>query len=225
MSQWRGTGGLLLWIDIDPSLQREADAWYIDEHLPERVQIAGYRSARRYVAVEGSPRYLSIFEADTPAALASDGYLGLVQQISEQSRRIRAGFSRVVRNTFEVRASAGRARGAVVGSFRLAPRAESLGDTAAAEAAIGLLIDGLIREHGVVGAHWLKAVPEVRTRMDSVRAVGQQDGAVDHVLIVEATQPEEISALRERTLSLAMLSELGWDEDAFGIYRLMVEFS
>ena len=111
MSQWNGTGGLLLWIDVDPALQREADAWYVAEHLPERVDIAHYRNARRYVAVEGAPRYLSIFEADTPDALASEGYLGLVRKISAQSQRIRAGFSTVVRNTFSVRASVGRGRG------------------------------------------------------------------------------------------------------------------
>jgi hypothetical protein len=61
MGQWKGSGGLILWIDIDPAVQDEADAWYLDEHLPERVQVAGYRSARRYVAIEAEPRYLSVF--------------------------------------------------------------------------------------------------------------------------------------------------------------------
>ena len=56
MSKWQGTGGLMLWIDVDPALRRETDAWYVDEHLPERVDIAGYRNARRYLAVEGAPR-------------------------------------------------------------------------------------------------------------------------------------------------------------------------
>ena len=224
MSKWNGTGGLLLWIDVDPALQREADAWYVAEHLPERVDIAHYRNARRYVAVEGAPRYLSIFEADTPVALASEGYLGLVRQISAQSQRIRAGFSTVVRNTFSVRVSVGRGRGGMVGSFRLNVNGDA-GAIQKAEAAIDALMPQLARENGVVGAHWLKAAPEVRARLDAVRAVGQQDQAVAYVLLVEVTQRQEISALRERMLSPSALAKLGWTEEAFGVYQLMVEFS
>ena len=225
MSKWKGTGGLLLWIDVDPALHRETDAWYVDEHLPERVDIAGYRNARRYVAVEGSPRYLSIFEADTPEALASEGYLGLVRKISEQSQRIRGGFSNVVRNTFCVRASAGRGRGGFVASFRLqmAPRGNAPMEEA--EAVIDALVPRLATKQGIVGVHWLKAAPEIRARLDAVRAVGQQDRSTEHVLIVEATQREEIAELRRRVMSPPELLKLGWSEEAFGIYQLMVEFS
>jgi hypothetical protein len=150
MGQWKGSGGLILWIDIDPAVQDEADAWYLDEHLPERVQVAGYRSARRYVAIEAEPRYLSVFEADSPEALASPGYLGLVSRISEQSRRIRAAFRHVVRNTFEVTASHGRARGGVIGSYRLRAAAA---DRSAADAALSALVENLAHMPGVVAAH------------------------------------------------------------------------
>lgn len=224
MGAWKGTGALLLWIDVEPALQREADAWYVDEHLPERVDIGGYRSARRYRALEASPRYLSIFDADTPAALASDGYLRLVRSISDQSRRIRAGFTQVVRNTFEVRASTGRARGGVLASLRLAPAAPDAAGVAAAEAAMKELVGRLARAHGVVGVHWLAAAPSVRARMDSVRAVGQDDRAVAAVLIVEATQPEELRDLRDGPLTAETLRQAGWIEEACGTYALMVEF-
>lgn len=236
MSRFRGTGALVLWIDVDPPLQAEADAWYVDEHLPERIAVAGYRRAMRYVAVSGSPRYLSVFEAQTPEALASDGYLGLVRRISDQSRRIRAGFSGVVRNTFRVRASAGRAVGAVVGSFRLVPAgtaAGTAGGTAGAtvgDAAPGpsSALDGLgerlLAGHCIVGVHWLEAVPQVRAAMDAVRAVGGADGAIDHVLLVEVTQVEEIESLRAGPLSDDALREAGWTVAAFGIYRLLCAF-
>jgi len=105
MSTLMGTGALLLWLDVAPELERETDAWYIDEHMPERIDFGGYLRARRYDAIEGAPRYLTLFEARTPSALASEGYLRLVRRISEQSQRIRAGFSNVVRNTFAVRQS------------------------------------------------------------------------------------------------------------------------
>lgn len=223
MSKWQGTGALVLWIDIDPAVEREADAWYVDEHLPERVTVAGYRKARRYVALEGSPRYLSVFEADTPEALASEGYLRLVREISQQSHRIRAGFSNVIRNTFRVSSSYGRATGGVVGCIRLEPT--RLTDLGEAEAKMAELVARLASEHCIVGAHWLIAAPEIRAQLDAVRAVGQQDAAASHVLVVEATQPEEVHALRGKLLSATDLAERGWREAAFGIYRLLVEFS
>jgi hypothetical protein len=221
MSVLKGAGALALWLDVDPALDRETDGWYVDEHLPERVDIGGYLRARRYVAVEGAPRYLSLFEAETPQALASAGYLSLVKKISAQSTRIRAGFSNVVRNTFAVRASHGRGTGGVLASLRL-----TAGDAATLAGALDYtdgLVAGLLREHGIVGVHWLQAAPEVRAAMDSVRAVGQQDAGADYVLLLEATRPEEILALRQGPLTQQSLARAGWREDAFAIYRLLYE--
>jgi hypothetical protein len=222
MSGLEGSGALVLWIDVAPALQAETDAWYVDEHLPDRVRVAGYRRASRYVAVSGSPRYLSVFEADTPQALASDGYLSLVRQISPQSQRIRAGFSNVARNTFTVRASAARARGGLVASLRLVPAAAPDGSApSAALAVIDALVPRLLMEHCIVGAHWLQSAPEVRATMDAVRAVGTADAAVDHVLLVEATQAHELDALRQGPLSETALRAAGWQLTAFGIYQLL----
>src|SRR5271169_3134220 len=114
MSALRGTGAMILWLDVAPELDRETDGWYIDEHLPERIDIGGYLRARRFSVLEGAPAYLTLFEAQTPAALASEGYLRLVNRISEQSKRIRTGFSNVARNTFQVRESRGRGVGTIV---------------------------------------------------------------------------------------------------------------
>lgn len=222
MGEWRGTGGLVLWIDIDPAAQREADDWYVDEHLPERVSVAGYRSARRYVAIDAAPKYLSVFEADTPESLASPGYLGLVSRISEQSRRLRGAFSGVVRNTFRVLASAGRARGGVIASYRLKCDRPELAD---AERALAGQVADLVRLPGVVAAHWLAAAPEIRARLDSVRATGQSDGIAQHVLLVEATQGAELEAVQQGPMSMGVLSQLGWRVEAYGTYQFMVEFS
>ncbi len=222
MGRWRGSGGLLLWIDIDPAMQAEADDWYLDEHLPERIEVAGYRGARRYVALEGAPRYLSLFEADSPEALASAGYLGLVSRISDQSRRIRAAFSNVIRDTFEVVGSEGRARGGVIGSWRLRCAGA---DAGAAEATAAAQLEALARMPGLVAAHMLKAAPQIRARLDAVRATGQSDGHAQHVLLVEAAGPEALAQLRAAAGSDLALGGCGWQVEAWGIYRLMAEFS
>ena len=223
MSELRGSGALMLWLDVAPELDRETDGWYIDEHMPERIDIGGYLRARRFVALAGAPAYLTLFEAQTPAALASEGYLRLVGRISEQSRRIRGGFSNVVRNTFAVRQSRGRGIGAVVASLRLTPR--DAARAAAAAETLDAQVLQILRQHGVVGVHWLEAAPEVRAQMDQVRVTGRSDARADYVLLIETTRVTDVQAVRLHALSAATLERLGWAEQAFGIYSLMYEVS
>jgi hypothetical protein len=218
-----GTGALMLWLDVKPELDRETDLWYIDEHMPERIDIGGYLRARRYNAIEGAPAYLTLFEAETPSALASEGYLNLVKRISDQSQRIRAGFSNVVRNTFAVRQSRGRGVGGVVASLRLTPRDAANAEGAAA--AIDVRVPQLLRRPGVVGVHWLQAAPAVRARMDAVRAVGQSDASADYVLLIEATRVADVKAIRRDALSTTALEEYGFVEQSFAIYSLLYEVS
>lgn len=223
MAAMMGTGALALWIDVDPALDRETDAWYIEEHMPERIDIGGYRRARRYQALEGAPRYLTLFEADTPDALASAGYLRLVAKISDQSRRIRAGFSNVARNTFRVRASHGRGLGAVTASLRL--RQNGGQDAVAAHAWLEDRLRTAIRRHAIVGAHSLEAAPQVRQRMDAVRVTGVGDAKVEHVVFIEATRADDLRALRSELFSGDALAQGGWAEDAYGLYALLYEVS
>lgn len=187
-----------------------------------RIDAGGYLRARRYGAIEGGPAYLTLFEAETPSALASPGYLGLVKRISERSQRIRDGFSNVVRNTFAVRDSRGRGTGAVVASLRLTPCEP--GNAASAAAAIDREVPRWLCRHGIVGMHWLEAVPAVRARMDAVRAVGQSDAKADYVLLIEATRLSDIKAIRN-DVSGPVLERSGFREEAFAIYRLLYEVS
>jgi hypothetical protein len=218
-----GSGALMLWLNVAPDLDRETDGWYIDEHMPERIDIGGYLRARRFGAIEGAPAYLTLFEAQTPDALASEGYLRLVGRISAQSQRIRAGFSNVVRNTFEVRQSRGRGIGTIVASLRLAP--QSAAHAEAAAKALDALVPQLLRRHGVVGVHWLQAAPQVRARMDAVRAVGQSDASADYALLIEATRAADVDAIRRAALSAAALGQMSWAEQGFGVYSLLYDVS
>ena len=223
MSALMGSGALLLWLDVAAELDRETNDWYVDEHMPERIDIGGYLRARRFEAIEGAPTYLTLFEAQTPAALASEGYLRLVGKLSEQSQRIRAGFSNVVRNAFEVRRSCGRGIGAIVSSLRLTPKVAARAEIVAA--ALDAQVPQLLRRRGVVGVHWLQAAPEVRARMDAVRAVGQSDASADYVLLIEATVLADVQAFRREVVSAATLEQSGWAEQGFGVYNLMYEVS
>src|SRR3954471_5348976 len=82
--------GLLLTLAEPPAvMEEEFNAWYEDEHLPERLAIPGFRSARRWIA-EGRPgegKYLATYELDSPDVLRSPEYLARFENPTPWSRR------------------------------------------------------------------------------------------------------------------------------------------
>jgi hypothetical protein len=74
----RPRGLLLVMLDIDPAVdEAEFHRWYFEEHVAERMACPGFRSARRFEAVEGQPRFLAIYDLDGPEALQTEEYLRL----------------------------------------------------------------------------------------------------------------------------------------------------
>lgn len=92
---------LLVMIDVDPDHEAEFNRWYAEEHLPERVGLPGFRSARRFISFEGGPKYLALYELDDVGALQTDAYLALVSPPSEWTRRVEATFTSRLRAVYQ----------------------------------------------------------------------------------------------------------------------------
>jgi hypothetical protein len=223
MSSFLGTGALALWIDVAPELIAETDYWYLAEHLPDRIHVGGYLRSRRYRAVHGAPQYLTLFEAKTPDDLASEGYLNLVKTISEQSKRIRAGFSNVARNTFMVKASVGAGVGVLIASFRLQHNPNA--DMEHSLASLARIAEQASLLEGIVGCHVLLAAPEVRAKMDRHRVTGVQDALVECALLIEMTDQRDLDAFYHKVHLQDTLTMAGWAVEQYAIYQLMYELS
>ena len=77
--------GLLLTLtEPPPEMEEEFNAWYDEEHLPERLAIPGFRSARRWVC---DRTYLATYELDSPEVLQSAAYLARYQNPTPWSKR------------------------------------------------------------------------------------------------------------------------------------------
>ena len=48
--------------------------WYDEEHIPERLGIPGFLWAKRFVAIKAEPKYLALYDVESPAVLQSDAY-------------------------------------------------------------------------------------------------------------------------------------------------------
>lgn len=97
-------GGLLSFAaDVDPSLEDDYNRWYEEEHLAERLAIPGFLRARRYRAINGSPKYLALYEVTDPSVFSSEQYLHFLKGKGETpwTRRVLASCSNAQRLIFE----------------------------------------------------------------------------------------------------------------------------
>lgn len=222
MSEFQGRGALAVWVDIAADARADADGWYVEEHLPERVFDADFTRAMRLRAVRGAPMYLSLFEAPSLEAMANERYFELVRRISERSRRIRGRFQSIVRATFSVSSSGSPGLGGAWGSIRFTYQAA---DSAARLTGwMREAIEPVVRgSAGVVGTHLLLGAPEVRARMDQERETGQADASADAAVLIEAITCEDVQTALDIMLEPAVLGRSGCSVasgDA-AVYQLM----
>jgi hypothetical protein len=104
MSAKKGTGLLVVWVEVPEDIEEEFNRWYNEEHIPERLAIPGFLSAARYEAVSSGPKMLAFYELESPAVLESDEYLKVRNNPSEWTNRMNPGDVGTVyiRNTYEM---------------------------------------------------------------------------------------------------------------------------
>ena len=119
------TGLLLVWTNIAEELDYGFNEWYNREHMRDRVLgLPGFTRGRRFVAFEGGPRYLAIYETHRIAVLHSEPYLALKRVFDPLSLRFVPYFRDTLKTAGEIVAHAGVAEGGIVA---LVPIARSPG--------------------------------------------------------------------------------------------------
>lgn len=92
-----GGGFIALWNDIDPR-RTDYDAWHTIEHVPERLAVAGFLRAHRYVLLDGElPNYFTLYALDDLRTLDSDEYRRLLRQPSPATLGMRPDFRNFLR--------------------------------------------------------------------------------------------------------------------------------
>ena len=120
-----GKGMLLTSMNIDAAHEAEFNRWYDREHLEERVAIDGFLEARRYVAHDGNPKYLSLYSTETFEVLDSPAYRTALANQTAWSKANIAHFQNMIRAVARITISAAPAaaqRSALSGCDRPAAR-------------------------------------------------------------------------------------------------------
>ncbi len=82
-------GMLLAMMQPSASIEEEFQDWYDTEHIPERAAIDGFLNARRFVCLDGFPRYVAVYDMTHVGVLQEPGYLAVSgQKFSPWSKRV-----------------------------------------------------------------------------------------------------------------------------------------
>src|SRR6266700_3569755 len=175
-----GKGMLLTSMDIDASDEAEFNRWYDREHLLERVAIDGFLEARRYVAHQGSPKYLCLYSTATFDVLDSSAYRSALANPTDWSKMIRA----VARITV----SRGAGRGAALGIVRLRPA----GDTDKLRTALRDQLDPE-KLDGILSMHLIESDSALSRPISDDPPVSDP-GSGDWFVLIDGTDLKAVSA-------------------------------
>ncbi|MGD0849493.1 hypothetical protein [Bradyrhizobium sp.] len=208
-----GKGMLLTSMDIDPSDEAEFNRWYDREHLEERVAIEGFVEARRYIAHQGAPKYLSLYSTATFEVLDSAIYRTALASQTDWSKANIARFKNMIRAVARITVSRGQGRGAVLGIIRLRP---SAGGEENLRAALEDVLDpGLL--DGIISMHLIESDP-VLSKPLTDNPSSSDPGAGDWFVLIDATDVKAIPAVTARLEETAAFKSA---VISTGIYRLM----
>ena len=212
-----GKGMLLTSMNIDAAHEAEFNRWYDREHLEERVAIPGFLEARRYVAQDGNPKYLSLYSTETIEVLDSPFYRNALANQTAWSKANIARFKNMIRGVSRITISHGAGRGAALGIVRLRPPA---GGAEKLRTALRELLDPAELD-GIISMHLIESDPALSKPITDDPSA-PNPGAGDWFVLIDATDVGAVPPAAARFLDNATLKPLTVSS---GIYRLMWDLS
>lgn len=208
-----GKGMLLTSMNIDAKDEAEFNRWYDREHLEERVAIDGFLEARRYVAHDGNPKYLSLYSTETFEVLDSPAYRTALSNQTAWSKANIARFQNMIRSVARITLSRGTGRGAALGIIRLRPPA---GGEDKLRAALSEQLDPAQLD-GIISLHMIESDPALSKPITDDPSA-PNPGAGDWFVLIDATDVGAVPAAMLRFGGNIALKPLTISS---GIYRLM----
>jgi hypothetical protein len=209
-----GKGMLLTSMDIDPSDEADFNRWYDREHLLERVAIDGFLEARRYIAHQGSPKYLCLYSTATFDVLDSPAYRAALTSPTDWSKTTLARFKHMIRAVARITISRGAGRGAALGIVRLRPA----GDKDKLRAALRDRLDPE-KLDGIISMHLIENDPALSKPITDDPPVSDP-GSGDWFVLIDGTDVSAIATALTERLGDVPASKAA-ETISIGIYNLM----
>jgi hypothetical protein len=201
-------GVLAIWHDIRAGHEAEFEAWYRDEHFPERLGVPGFRVGRRFEAVHGAPQYFCSYLVDRPDVLTAGPY---IERLNNPTPRTRAMMTGAFHNMHRTVCRRAARRGTHSGAFAVTVRH----DTAPAQAQAHAVLDRFDGAAGVARCeYWVTA--ETGEGAAAEEALRGRDRKIAACLVVETLRQADAERVAADLVAT-------FRDSAVGIYRLLCE--
>ena len=208
-----GEAVVAIWNDIAPEGRDQFYDWHINEHIPERVGIPGFRRGRRYIAVDADsqPEFFTLYETDTMQVLQGGDYTNRLNAPTQWTKATTAWFRDTARALSRVIVSHGPGAGGVLLTIRFDCDDPPI-------AAVSALVCAAGQAARVTGAHLCQG----DRAASAVRTAESRDRTDIHeppncFIMIEATDAE---ALRHILPDDALSSAGARGPVVRGVYRL-----
>ncbi len=217
-------GALLVWMNVVPAERENFNAWYIREHIPERVGVPGFLNGARYEAVNADPRSLAVYDTESAEVLSSAAYLERLNNPTPWTQKVMPNFRDTVRSVGRLISDRGEGIGGFLRTIRFEPqpgRREHL-----REALSAAFLERLVECAGVVRVRCAEAVATDtntgRQKDTAETAMRGRDETATFVVLVDGTDAALLEAACAVEITEERLAGLGAATPVhIGDYRLM----
>jgi len=213
-----GKGMLLVLNEVKRRDEPDFTEWYNREHIDERIALPGFKRARRYVAVRGSPKFLATYECSKVGDLATPGYLALLANQSPWSQRVMNRFTRFKRMTLRIQLDLTHGMGGALTVVRFEPRAGTrliawLRETLPRAVALPGMVGAAAAENDLKTAN----APAQKQGFDYPRTE-----EAEWLVLLESGEPEAGEAAAKKFFTAKALKQFGASKPPIvGSYRLL----
>ena len=182
---------MLLSFDVEPAAVAEHDRWHTHEHLPERLSIPGFLRGTRWIATEGGPRYMVVYEVESVETLVSEAYLARLNNPTPWTARMMPHYRGMSRGLCTVLGSFGSGQGGSAALLRFKP-----GERGMVDRLIGEVLPTIPAMPGLGSAHLLQAAREAA--MTNEQRIRGADRGLDCAVILTGYDGSAVAACARR---------------------------
>jgi len=213
-------GVLLVLNDVLDTFEEEFNRWYPQQHIPERLGVPGFKTARRYRAVDAGPAYMAVYECESIDVLVSKTYLELLAHPTDWTRNVMPGFRNMLRSACRESwtAGAGWGGGAIVVQCKPAPNR----DDAARRFVKQALAPSLMQSACLARmALWEADAAFSGGTSPEMALRGGADKSADWVVFLESFDLAKTARALQTLLSASAAGEAGLLIDSWNSYQLI----
>jgi len=208
--------------DLTPGSEPDWTEWHDREHIPERLSVPGFLRLRRYVALDGGPRFFYFYETESLAVLQSPAYLDRLGHPTPWTKRCIQYVMNNKRTACRVAATAGHGLGGALAVLDIGPapgRADALRQWVVASG-----LPAALGRPGVVAAHLGEADPAATSvRTDEKKLLQTPDAMARWLLMIEGVDRDAVAAAAVGTFGDGALQSVGAEAEVpRSLYQLAV---